>query len=159
EGAAGIAARATQPIRLWSRTHPGRASRLFADAVATREAIYSVFRAIADGETVREPDFAALTIAIGAAPSRHALVRAGGRYAWSVGDPKPSAAHMLAPVLWSAGDLILAADRRHIRRCANEECLWLFIDDSKGGTRRWCDMASCGNRAKARRHYAKVRQG
>jgi predicted RNA-binding Zn ribbon-like protein len=42
-----------------------------------------------------------------------------------------------------------------LRRCANPECLWLFIDASKSGNRRWCDMASCGNRAKAARHYLK----
>jgi predicted RNA-binding Zn ribbon-like protein len=35
--------------------------------------------------------------------------------------------------------------------------VWLFIDASKNATRRWCDMASCGNRAKARRHYLKLK--
>ena len=56
-------------------------------------------------------------------------------------------------MLWSAADLLTRLDRLRVRRCANDECLWLFIDHSKGGTRRWCDMTSCGNRAKARRHY------
>ena len=44
-----------------------------------------------------------------------------------------------------------------VRQCNNERCLWLFVDDSKSGTRRWCSMASCGNRAKAHRHYARRR--
>ena len=70
----------------------------------------------------------------------------------------PEPADLLAPVLWSAADLLLRARHRRIRRCANPECLWLFIDESRMGTRRWCDMASCGNRAKARRHYEKIRQ-
>src|SRR5207302_9784404 len=52
-----------------------------------------------------------------------------------------SAAGLLAPVLWSASDLLTRADRRRVRRCANDACLWLFIDESKAGTRRWCDMS------------------
>src|SRR5690606_23867005 len=38
-----------------------------------------------------------------------------------------------------------------LRQC--EACSWLFLDTSRGGRRRWCSMATCGNRAKARRHY------
>jgi predicted RNA-binding Zn ribbon-like protein len=53
----------------------------------------------------------------------------------------------------------MASDRRRrVRLCANAQCLWLFLDQSKGGTRRWCDMAACGNRAKARRHYQRMRR-
>jgi predicted RNA-binding Zn ribbon-like protein len=66
---------------------------------------------------------------------------------------------MLAPVLWSAADLLTHAGRRRVRRCANNACLWLFVDESKAGTRRWCDMSSCGNRAKSRRHYLKTKAG
>ena len=39
-----------------------------------------------------------------------------------------------------------------IRICANDTCRWIFYDESRSGRRRWCDMATCGNRAKARRH-------
>ncbi|MFI4995137.1 MAG: CGNR zinc finger domain-containing protein [Hyphomicrobiales bacterium] len=45
-----------------------------------------------------------------------------------------------------------------MRRCANEKCLWMFVDESKSGTRRWCQMSACGNRAKARRHYSRIKQ-
>ena len=47
-------------------------------------------------------------------------------------------------------------DRRLIRRCANPACVLLFLDVSKSGRRRWCDMATCGNRAKAAAHHARV---
>jgi predicted RNA-binding Zn ribbon-like protein len=80
------------------------------------------------------------------------------RYAWRIARAGPTVPGLLAPVLWSAGDLMTGADHARIRRCANDKCLWLFIDGSKGGTRRWCDMTSCGNRAKAHRHYLKTRQ-
>jgi len=39
-----------------------------------------------------------------------------------------------------------------VRICANDTCRWIFYDESRSGRRRWCDMVTCGNRAKARRH-------
>lgn len=44
-----------------------------------------------------------------------------------------------------------------LKVCANDECRWVFRDASPAGRRRWCDMKSCGNRAKARRHRERVR--
>jgi predicted RNA-binding Zn ribbon-like protein len=79
-----------------------------------------------------------------------------GGLAWDTRKIVGSAAGLLAPVMRSAADLLIRADRR-VRRCANEACLWLFNDESKAGTRRWCDMSSCGNRAKSRRHYLKTK--
>jgi hypothetical protein len=52
--------------------------------------------------------------------------------------------------------LSTAPDR--IRRCAHEACVLHFFDTSRNGTRRWCSMAACGNRAKASRHYARSNQ-
>jgi predicted RNA-binding Zn ribbon-like protein len=43
-------------------------------------------------------------------------------------------------------------DAYRMRVCANDECRWVFRDYSAAGRRKWCDMASCGNRAKAARH-------
>ena len=43
-----------------------------------------------------------------------------------------------------------------LRPCANAECNKFLIDHSKPNTGRWCSMAECGNRMKARRHYARV---
>ncbi|MDT0489803.1 CGNR zinc finger domain-containing protein [Streptomyces griseus] len=59
---------------------------------------------------------------------------------------------------WYAAEnwLRLVADRPdRIRACANGTCVLHFFDVSKNGTRRWCSMAGCGNRAKAQRHYAR----
>ncbi|MFE9632917.1 CGNR zinc finger domain-containing protein [Streptomyces sp. NPDC006463] len=49
-----------------------------------------------------------------------------------------------------------APDRIH--KCASESCVLHFHDTSRNGTRRWCSMAACGNRAKASRHYARTRE-
>ena len=47
--------------------------------------------------------------------------------------------------------LIAMPDPERMKICRN--CGWLFIDRSKNRSRAWCDMAVCGNRAKASRHY------
>ncbi|MEY9214953.1 CGNR zinc finger domain-containing protein [Thermobifida halotolerans] len=63
---------------------------------------------------------------------------------------------------WTAADnylTLLAEHPDRIRRCANPACVLRFLDTSKNGTRRWCSMATCGNRAKAARHHARARGG
>ncbi|MFF9429222.1 CGNR zinc finger domain-containing protein [Streptomyces sp. NPDC004288] len=62
---------------------------------------------------------------------------------------------------WTAArdylDLLRTAPDR-IRACAHEACILHFFDTSRNGTRRWCSMAVCGNRAKASRHYARTKE-
>jgi predicted RNA-binding Zn ribbon-like protein len=48
-------------------------------------------------------------------------------------------------------------DPQRVRRCSRSGCVLLFYDTSKNGSRRWCDMAVCGNRAKAATHYERHR--
>lgn len=62
---------------------------------------------------------------------------------------------------WIAADdyLRLLDAPERIRRCAHPDCVLHFFDTSKNGTRRWCSMAGCGNRAKAARHHARGRGG
>jgi len=79
-------------------------------------------------------------------------------FGWEVDVKSGTALALLAPVLWTAGDLLAGPRLERVRRCANPECGWLFLDDSRAGKRRWCSMSSCGNRAKARRHYHKSRE-
>lgn len=61
---------------------------------------------------------------------------------------------------WTAARDYLDLLRTHperIRACAHEACILHFFDTSRNGTRRWCSMAACGNRAKASRHYARTK--
>jgi predicted RNA-binding Zn ribbon-like protein len=129
------------------------AASLFAEAIALREAIYAVFAATAAGRPISEGDVDALNRALFRAPGRTKLIVAEAGHAWRLPSAAASAASLLAPVLWSAGDLLVGSHLQQVRMCANEKCRWLFLDDSKSGRRRWCSMSSCGNRAKAHRHY------
>ncbi|HZA66177.1 MAG TPA: CGNR zinc finger domain-containing protein, partial [Geminicoccaceae bacterium] len=130
---------------------------VFSEALALREVVYRAFSALACGDPVSDRDRAALNAALADAPARNRLARAGAGYAWRIEPARITAPALLAPVVWSAGDLIAGGRLERVRLCANEQCLWLFLDESKAGTRRWCNMASCGNRAKARRHYQRTR--
>lgn len=56
----------------------------------------------------------------------------------------------------SALRLVAMPKEHRMKICPN--CGWLFLDRSKNRSRAWCDMAICGNRAKARRHYHRKRQ-
>jgi predicted RNA-binding Zn ribbon-like protein len=55
-------------------------------------------------------------------------------------------------------ELLRALPPARTRICPGPRCGWLFIDHSRGGQRRWCDMATCGNAAKTARHYQRKRQ-
>lgn len=61
---------------------------------------------------------------------------------------------------WAAAESLLGLLERspdRIRRCGGEACTLYFLDTTRNGTRRWCSMASCGNRSKSNRHYARTR--
>jgi len=79
-------------------------------------------------------------------------------FEWSLSCGDEGAAPILAPVIRAAADLLTSPDAGRVRECGSDTCSWLFLDRSKNGTRRWCDMAVCGNRAKARRHYAREKK-
>ena len=71
-----------------------------------------------------------------------------------VGDPVDDALARLATPLV---DEIRAGNADRVRICDNDTCRWMFYDESRAGRRRWCDMSSCGNKAKAARHRARVK--
>lgn len=129
---------------------------MLARALALREALYRLFHAQAELREPQADDLALLGGFLAEAAPRVALARIDGGYAWRIGDAGATLAGLLSPVLWSATDLLGGARLAKVKRCANDACQWLFIDDSKNGSRRWCSMSSCGNRAKAYRHYHKA---
>jgi predicted RNA-binding Zn ribbon-like protein len=63
----------------------------------------------------------------------------------------------LAVIAEAIVDELAAGRPERLRVCANDQCRWTFFDSSPTGRRRWCDMATCGNRAKAARHRAKAK--
>ena len=66
-------------------------------------------------------------------------------------------AGLMIPLVESAADALILNELARVRRCANPRCRRVFYDATKNGRRRWCDMATCGNRAKAARHRARTK--
>jgi predicted RNA-binding Zn ribbon-like protein len=60
-------------------------------------------------------------------------------------------AALMIPVIESAADALVAGELGRVRRCGDPRCTRVFLDDTRNGRRRWCEMATCGNRAKAAR--------
>jgi len=141
--------------------HPAQASAAFAEAIALREAIYQVFFARALGRDLPAAPLALIDAALRSAQSNRRLIRGDTccSLAWDFGT---DLAAPIWPVAVSAAELLTApAELARLRVCGlhqSGECAWLFIDETKAGTRRWCSMKDCGNRAKARRHAARVRE-
>jgi len=154
-GAGTIDAPTLQQLATWGSRNSGEAARLFDETIAARETIYALLSAEAAGEAIGGRDIDELDRLLVAAPARTSLSALKTGAAWRLPPVAATTASLLAPVLWSAGDLLAGQRRQRLRMCANDKCRWLFIDDSKSGTRRWCSMSSCGNRAKAHRHYLK----
>lgn len=59
---------------------------------------------------------------------------------------------IVGAVAWSALDLLRGDELSRLKQCPPNDCRWLFIDRTKNASRRWCDMATCGNRAKKHAH-------
>ena len=58
----------------------------------------------------------------------------------------------------SAAELLTSEALTRVRQCSGESCSWLFVDNSRNGMRRWCDMKACGNREKVRRFRCNLRR-
>jgi predicted RNA-binding Zn ribbon-like protein len=144
-------------LQQWLEAHPAVAASLFADAIALRETLHRLLSSIATGSRPPAEDLQHLNRALAEAPPRTILDHGEAGFGWHI-EAKPAAASLLAAVVWSAADIVVGSHSTRLRECANDRCLWMFFDDSKNGSRRWCSMQACGNRAKAHRHYLRQKK-
>lgn len=158
---AGIASDAqARRLRAAAARDPDAAARALRRAVDLREAVFGVVDAASRGREPPDPDLDLLNRELGRALGRQRLVRRGGALAlaWPDDDALEGP---LWPVAKSAADLLASPDLARVHMCGESEvgsCGWLFLDETRSGTRRWCTMKDCGNRAKQRRHYERVRR-
>ena len=136
---------------------PSEASAALNAAKALRTTIYSIFAAIAGDRTPADSDVAKLNKELRKVLTHIQLVKTPTGFEWDWSENEGELDQLLWPVIKSAGDLLVSNEVTRLRKCEGDPCEWLFVDRSKNHSRRWCDMADCGNRAKARRHYARKR--
>lgn len=134
----------------------GSASRL-AGIHRVRDAL----REVADAVAVERPaDRDAVDVVNRTLRAREVIELTPAADGISVGDRDAADAvgDALARLVEPLAETVVSGRTDRLRVCENETCRWVFFDRSRGGHRRWCDMRTCGNRAKAARHRAKLRE-
>lgn len=117
---------------------------------ALREPIYRVFRSVAHGRPPDDDDLDALAAEYSVAVANGSLRIADGTYRMSWPEPR-TLQQLRWEVAVSAIELLTQGPLDRLGECPS--CGWLFLDTSKNRRRRWCSMATCGSRDKARRYY------
>ncbi len=150
------------PARARALLRAGRARRPRSAAVlrrarGLREAAYRVFAALAEGGTPTEADIEVLNAELAHALAHARLQRRGGRFDWTWDAPGELEAP-LWPLARSVAETLVSDELHHLKKCASETCLWLFLDRTRNRQRRWCEMRICGNRAKVRAHRRRARR-
>lgn len=126
------------------------AARAHADLMAVRESAYATLSAIAAGVAPSDGSLDPLADWASAALARARLMAGPSGLAWTT-DRQALGADLLQVRLGlSLLDLIACADFDRLRECGR--CTGLFLDHGRGRGRRWCRMATCGNRSKVARH-------
>jgi predicted RNA-binding Zn ribbon-like protein len=155
--AGALSATEAQRLSWQAEERPRAASAAFARAVDLREAFYRVARAHATGSTPRDEDLASVARAYAAAVEHARLAGGGARYDWTFSSADLDRPWW--PVALSAVELLRSRELARVRECGGRGCGWLFLDESRSRTRRWCSAAGCGNRERVRRYYARSRAG
>jgi predicted RNA-binding Zn ribbon-like protein len=131
---------------------PAAADAVLERALGLREALYRLL----GGRGAGAADLATLNRELAEAMGQARVLEGGPGLAWSWPEEAADLARPLWPVARSAAELLTSPDLRRVRECLGDNCGWLFLDTSKNHRRIWCSMRGCGNRAKARRHYARA---
>ena len=148
-------------LRRRARAESDEARGMHRQAVAMREATFALINTSRLGGAVLPSDLAKLNQALGESIGHRVLAaaeRGGVREEWRAAD---TLNQVLWPVAIDAWDLLTEPELTLVRQCPLDAggCGWLFLDMSRAGNRRWCDMRTCGNRAKVRAHYSRTARG
>ncbi len=138
---------------------PEAAGAVLARAVGLREAIYRVFSAAAGGEDPSPSDLEVLNGELQEALALLRLTAGAGGFGWGWGGDDTALERPLWSLARSAAELLTSRELLRVKVCMGEACGWLFLDESRNRSRRWCDSRDCGNRARVRRYYARRRSG
>ncbi|MFG3321093.1 CGNR zinc finger domain-containing protein [Streptomyces sp. NPDC048171] len=145
EGAVHDTLGAPDEARAWVREHGGTGTREeIAFLAEVRDALQRVVRGERAPESLR-----GFLDGVDSVPGIE-----DGRLEWSLRVP---AARRLAVESVLAWAHLREAKPGRLKPCGNPECRLFLLDRSKPNSARWCSMADCGNRMKARRHYRRVK--
>lgn len=145
-------------IRRRAQQQPAGAAAALVDGRRVRSALRSLAERGPMSERMRADGLAEINRVLGrSAGTRRVDLRPDGTFIRSFVPVGDAFAGLVIPVVESAADALILGELQRVRRCADPRCQRVFFDNTKNGRRRWCDMATCGNRAKAARHREKLK--
>jgi predicted RNA-binding Zn ribbon-like protein len=145
-------------IRRRAVLQPAAAAATLVDARRVRAALRALAERGASMERVRQDAVTEINRVLGrSAGSRRLDRHADGSYYRAFVPTGDAFAGMMIPIVESAADALVGDELGRVRRCADPRCQRVFLDTTRNGLKRWCDMDTCGNRAKAARHRARLR--
>jgi predicted RNA-binding Zn ribbon-like protein len=134
--------------------HPRESASALERTRLTRLVLHDLFAALASGHAT-DAALARFNRLLSGALDRATVIRTGPRgrpgFAWDWKELAERPDAVLAPVLWSAARLLTSAEAERVRICGGADCGWMYVDRSRNGFRRWCQMRTCGTREKSRR--------
>ncbi len=142
-----------------AREQPENAGKWLAEAIALREAIYRIFAAAGHQQPIPPADIDILNQFWRQAAQAMRMVALGDKIQWEWDTREDDLGRVLWPVARSAVELLGSEQRQRVGQCEDDRgCGYLYLDTSRNRSRRWCSMESCGNRAKAYRHYSRAKK-
>ena len=148
-----------QQLRAAATHSAGAAEQVLQQAIELREAMYRIFSSHISHTEADTDDLAMLNRMFVKAMTKASIHNNGKGFVWDWSRESRHFDRMLWPIARSMSELLTSDTLESVRMCAADDCGWLFLDTSKNHSRRWCDMKSCGNRAKARKYYKKGQTG
>ncbi|UCD24821.1 MAG: ABATE domain-containing protein [Gemmatimonadota bacterium] len=153
-GEAGVLAPgAMEPLLDQWTANPALGEAALGRARSARTTIHRVFWGIIAGGPPLQSELEQLNSLLREAPADLEYDSHHKCCVWSWSSQNRDLTNPIWPVIWSAAELLTAAELANVKACANDTCGWLFLDTSRKHNRKWCEMGVCGNRAKARRFY------
>lgn len=152
-------------LRAWLAAHDLGGSTVDAKAAARalpafrdlRELVLGTTRRLADGNRISTTQVRRLNRVLRNGLHYHQLHASDDGSRFSVGQVGDELDQAQASIAGSLAHFVADHDVDRLRICDADDCDWRFLDRSPAGRRRWCDMRTCGNRAKVARHRARAR--
>ncbi|MCR8645446.1 CGNR zinc finger domain-containing protein [Paenibacillus sp. N1-5-1-14] len=146
----------TQSLSLLKKAEnqPSQAKEVLEQAIELRESIYQILSLVLNNKTPDSKDLSVLNSALGNVYGKMRVVHGENKFSLEFMNDEDALDVMLPPIVQSAIDILTSEkELSRVKKCEGDPCGWLFLDTSRNRSRRWCSMADCGNRAKAKRFY------
>jgi predicted RNA-binding Zn ribbon-like protein len=138
---------------------PKLAQRTLERAIELRESLHAMFCAAMAGDSPPPRALACFNRTLSQAMAAAAVEATphGFVLRWPRRNHRPDS--ILWPIVNSAADLLTRGRLDRVKACPGHYCGWVFLDATRNGKRRWCEMEVCGSRAKMRRYHLRRRAG